>query len=58
VTGIDAGKGKNWYLWAEKEVLGQFWIVNKEKTMCSQDLRELFYSFGLYFLVSFFIFLD
>ena len=43
---------------SKKQLLVWCQIANKEITICLQYLRELSYSFGLYFLVLFFVFLD
>ena len=48
----------NWVLVSRYQSMDQFWVVNIERTMCSQDLRELPYNFNLYSLVLFFAFLD
>jgi len=34
------------------------WVANAEVAMCLQGLKELHYSFSLYSLVLFFVFLD
>ena len=48
-TSKKARKRKNWHLWAEKRILGQFWVTNKKRTICSQYFREFYYSFSFHF---------
>ena len=57
MTSKNGGKEKNQYLWVGKEVLGWFWVINGERTIYSQDHRELSYGFGPHSLVLFFVFL-
>jgi len=54
----DEKERMNWVLVSRDQLLDQYQVADTKTAMCLQDLKELYYDFSFYSLVSFFIFLE
>ena len=48
----------DWILMSRDWLSNWYWVVDEEMAICSWGLEELHYSFELYSLIAFFVFLD